>query len=137
MAKTFTCLSCRFRLPCNPKIKNQRYCGKQGCQRERKRKWQQIKMASDPDYRDNQQDAYSAWRARNPDYWRHRRQQQGTSSNRSPPSQPVAPTSGAHKMDTLEPFSHVTTGTYLITPLWPTARKMDAIKVKIVLFSSG
>ena len=58
MAKTFTCLCCRCRLPANPRVKNQRYCGKDGRQRQRKRKWQHIKMASDPDYRANQQDAY-------------------------------------------------------------------------------
>ena len=136
MAKTFTCLCCRCRLPANPRVKNQRYCGKDGCQRQRKRKWQQIKMASDPDYRANQQDAYRAWRECHPDYWRHRRQQDPPASL-SLPAKPISPTPNSGKMDTIEPLSLVFTGTYLITPLSQPARKMDAIKVKIVPFSPG
>jgi hypothetical protein len=73
MAKTFICACCRRRLPANPRIKNQRYCAEVACQRQRKQHWQQIKMATDPDYRANQQDAYRVWRGKNPDYWRRRR----------------------------------------------------------------
>jgi hypothetical protein len=36
-------------MPANPRVKNQRCCGKDVCQRERKRKWRQAKMATDAD----------------------------------------------------------------------------------------
>jgi hypothetical protein len=133
MAKSFTCSCCRCKMSANPRIKNQRYCGKEGCQRERKRKWQLNKMASDSDYRANQQDAYRAWRERNPDYWRRRR----ISALISPPSKSASPAASTGKMDTIEPFYHFIPGTYLMKPLCGTARKMDAIMVKIVQFSDG
>jgi len=45
------CAHCGCPLDLNPRSKNQRYCGKQECQRARKRMWQKNKMATDPDYR--------------------------------------------------------------------------------------
>ncbi|TFG37875.1 MAG: hypothetical protein E4H46_00875 [Desulfobacterales bacterium] len=39
--RTLICFSCRRVMPANPRVKNQRYCGKDVCQRERKRKWRQ------------------------------------------------------------------------------------------------
>lgn len=129
MAKFFTCSCCRSRLLANPRIKNQQYCSKVGCQRERKRKWQLSKMVSDPDYRANQQDAYRAWRERNPGYWQQRRL--------SPPPESASPTADTVKMDAIESFSRFVPGTYLITPLRRATCKMDAIKVKIVPFSSA
>ena len=68
MARTFTCLCCRRRLPTNPRVKNQRFCGRDVCQRERKRRLQQARMDTEPDYLANQHDAQQAWRAYNPDY---------------------------------------------------------------------
>jgi hypothetical protein len=64
------CSACgkEFR-PC-PKAPKQSYCSEPGCQRERRRLWQQAKRRSDPDYLDNQARAQQAWCQRNPDYWR-------------------------------------------------------------------
>jgi hypothetical protein len=49
MARTFTCICCRHILPANPRCKEQEYCGAASCQRERKRRWQARKMATDAD----------------------------------------------------------------------------------------
>ena len=136
MVKTFTCACCRRRLPANPRIENQRYCGMEICQRARKRKWQQAKMATDPEYRDNQQDAYRAWRERNPAYWRKHRRRNDSLAPPPPPFEPVSPPAGeVGKMDALKAFFEVVPGIYLIMPLHSTVRKMDALKVKIVPFS--
>jgi len=52
----------------------QRFCSASACQRERRRRWQQAKRASDPDYRDNQARAQRAWAASHRDYWAEYRQ---------------------------------------------------------------
>lgn len=59
--------------PC-PQVPKQAYCSSTDCQRSRKRRWQQNKLETDPDYRGNQQDAQRAWHDRNPDYWRKYRE---------------------------------------------------------------
>lgn len=128
MAKTFICSCCRRRLPANPRIKNQRYCAGVVCQRQRKQHWQQIKMATDPDYRANQQDAYRVWRGKNPDYWRRRR---GKEVENIPPSKHDASAGVCCKMDASTKFSHVISGNYLLIPLYRGRRKMDALKVNI------
>lgn len=106
--RTFICSSCRRIMPANPRVKNQRYCGQDACQRERKRKWQQAKMATDADYRANQRDAQKAWSERHHDYWRLRRLTQ-----RAPPSPPATP-----------------------HPARAAPVKMDALMVKIVPLST-
>jgi hypothetical protein len=50
------------------------YCSKPACQRVRKRKWQQQKLKSDPDYAENQARAQQAWSTSHADYWRQYRQ---------------------------------------------------------------
>jgi len=65
------CTHCRSRLVPNPHMKNQRYCSKIECQRARKASWQRQKLATDPDYQANKRESQSAWRGRNPGYWRN------------------------------------------------------------------
>ena len=133
MVRTFTCLCCRRKLPANPRVKNQRYCGQAACQRARKRRWQQAKMTTDPDYRANQRDAQKAWRERNPDYWRYRR-----SANRAlPPKSSGSTSAAARKMDTLGKYFNDKTEKYLIVPIDAQGRKMDALPVRIVQLSTG
>jgi hypothetical protein len=134
MTKTFTCACCRRRLPVNPRIKNQRYCGDMVCQRERKRHWQQVKMATDPDYRANQQDAYRIWRGKNLGYWRRRR---GKEDENIPPNKHVTPDDVGCKMDASTRFSPVISGNYLLVPLCRGRRKMDALKVNIHRISAS
>jgi hypothetical protein len=133
MVKTFICSCCHRKVSANPRTKNQRFCGNAPCQRERKRRWQQAKMATDPDYRANQQDAYHAWCDQNPDYWRQRRHQHSPTD-----PQPVAqtPPEPIVKMDALKGFSTFVSGIYVLTPADTVARKMDALTVKIIPISA-
>jgi len=51
----------------------QQYCGRPACQRARRATWKRKKLADDPDYRSNHNDANRAWRANHPGYWREYR----------------------------------------------------------------
>jgi hypothetical protein len=63
------CRACRRRfVPC-PKVKDQRYCSADKCQKVRKRRWQ-AKKKKDAAYRENQLDAHKRWKESHPDYWR-------------------------------------------------------------------
>lgn len=67
------CLACgKLFLP-RSQNPTQTYCSKKSCQRERRRRWQQLKRETDQDYVDNQARAQQAWSARNPSYWREYR----------------------------------------------------------------
>jgi len=69
------CLACgKLFLP-RSQNPTQTYCSKKTCQRDHRRRWQQLKRESDQDYVDNQARAQQAWSARNPDYWRTYRSQ--------------------------------------------------------------
>ena len=70
---TFTCSCCHLTLSANPRIKDQHFCGQPVCQRARKTQWQKVKLATDPEYLENQRDACRAWRETHMDYWRQRR----------------------------------------------------------------
>ena len=70
---TFICSCCHLTLPANPRIKDQHFCGQPVCQRARKTQWQRAKLATDPEYLENQRDACRAWRETHRDYWRQRR----------------------------------------------------------------
>jgi len=73
MKLTRLCLACGNWFYPLLQAPNQRFCSAPGCQRERRRRWQQQRLRSDPDYRDNQARAQARWRARHPDYWRQYR----------------------------------------------------------------
>jgi len=94
---TFTCSCCRRVFRMNPRLKQQHYCKRSECQRTRRRKWQRMKMATDPDYQSNQQEAQKKWCERNPDYWRHYRSRRIRSQKTSPADW----AGGDAKMDTL------------------------------------
>ena len=64
------CAHCGQAFQPRPQVPNQTYCSSAECQRARKLRWQQDKLRTDPDYRDNQRDAQRAWFARHPGYWR-------------------------------------------------------------------
>lgn len=133
MARTFTCLCCRRKLPVNPRIKDQRFCGQATCQRDRKRRWQQARMTTDPDYRNNQRDAQKTWRERNRDYWRKRRV-----AKCAPPPQSIGSvTAPAGKMDALSKYFNAETKRYIIVSIDARGRKMDALPVRIVPLSTG
>jgi hypothetical protein len=129
------CAHCGCPLDLNSRAKNQRYCGKKECQRARKRSWQKNKMATDPDYRANQQECNKAWRNRNPDYWRNYRRNHPQYAQRNRLLQKARRSrqgSGVAKMDASETDSFVRTGTYWLIPEDGVA-KMDAFARKVVL----
>jgi hypothetical protein len=63
------CESCTKRFRPHPAVRHQRYCSGEVCQRERKRRWQSYKRATDADYRRNQAAAQRSWCTKNPGYW--------------------------------------------------------------------
>lgn len=126
------CAHCGCPLDLNPRAKNQRYCGEKECQRARKRLWQKGKMASDPDYRANQQECNKAWRGRNPDYWRNYRKNHPRYVERNRLLQEARRRRRVAKMDASGVDSFVRTGTYWLIPEKGVA-KMDAFARKVVL----
>ena len=133
MVRTFTCVCCRRTLPANFRSKDQKYCGRAACQRERKRRWQAGKMDADADYRKDQREAYKSWRKRNPDYWRKRRANPKEIKKTSAPQKKM-PEHRPRKMDALSQNLHANSGEYLLVP---TDVKMDALRVKIIPITPG
>jgi len=135
------CAHCGSRFVPDPRIKNQRYCGKLQCQRARKTSWQRQKLAADPDYQADKRDSQRAWLSRNPGYWqnwraRHpgyvERNRIGQENRRNRCKNRVA------KMDALDPFSGIKTGSYYIIPdSDEIVAKMDASakKVRLILMT--
>jgi hypothetical protein len=66
---TKRCACCGQRFQPRTQTPHQTYCSDPRCQTARRRKWQEEKLKSDSDYRDNQARAQQAWCSRNPDYW--------------------------------------------------------------------
>jgi hypothetical protein len=64
-------------------VKNQRYCSEKACQRARKRKWQQAKLLSDPDYQANQLDCQREWHQRHLGFYQQYRERHPKSSERN------------------------------------------------------
>ena len=67
------CAACGQAFEPNPRIRQQTYCPNPKCQRERRRRWQQLKRRDDADYRDNDTRASKAWAAENQAYWKQYR----------------------------------------------------------------
>jgi len=136
------CCHCHRVLDLNPRIKNQKFCHRKICQRERKRRWQQQKMATDPDYRKNQRSAQINWLEAHPDYWhnyrcrhekycdRNRLLQRKRDANRR--SRNLA------KMDALKEEKGVIPGCYYyLMPVSADLAKMDASVQKVLLIPGG
>ena len=139
------CVGCgeAFR-PC-PRVRDQKYCGKEECRRTRRRRWQRAKRRADADYRDNQARAQRAWAEENSAYWRSYRSghpeyaeenRRQTKQRKRDRRQRAAGGSGFAKMDSIGTFSSVPSGTYLLVPQEEEKfAKMDSIMVKITLIS--
>lgn len=67
------CIHCGKSFQPNPRVKNQRYCSQKSCQRARRARWQRLKMAEDPDYKENQQRCWKEWIKAHPGYYREYR----------------------------------------------------------------
>ena len=78
MKTMIKCANCGRMVTANPRVKNQKYCNRKACQRVRKNKWKQSKIASDPDYKNDQRDYHKQWIEQHPGYYRnYRKQDQG------------------------------------------------------------
>jgi len=134
------CAGCGQAFGPRPQVPQQCYCAQLACQRERRRRWQQAKRQSDPDYRDNQARAQQAWVEHHHDYWREYRRThpQYAERNRTLQQRRDDRRRDRHlaKMDASTPVLPVSLGTYRLTPVAPSdLAKMDACTVEITWVS--
>jgi hypothetical protein len=143
------CECCHDKLPWVPSVRKHRYCSKPGCQKERKKKWQRRKLATDSVYRESQADANRQWRAKNGGYWKNYREKHPAymernrelqrERNRKRPRKRDLPKSPViAKMDALTPQNIIPFGRYRLIPIaTDMIAKMDALIVEIGVVSSG
>ena len=135
------CVHCRRLFIANPRIKNQKYCNRDICQRARKSLWQRHKMATDADYRQNQKDSQKLWQTQHPDYWRQYRNHhpQYCERNRMLQKQRDIKRRAQHlaKMDTLKRLKPINPYTYYLIPCTASLAKMDALTQKINVIGQG
>lgn len=129
------CLHCRCLFVFNPRLKNQRYCGRSECQRVRKRLWQRQKMAADADYQQNQRAAQKLWQQEHPEYWRQYRERRPdyAENNRRLQRQRDHRRGALAKMDASGRRNRIKAGTYYLLPESTDLAKMDALAQKITL----
>jgi hypothetical protein len=139
----------------NPRVKDQRYCSRAECRKERRALWHKRKVATDRDYKRNQDAAQRLWRQTHPDYWRnYRKSHPGyTERNRvlqrerngkarsgqcgaSPPVGVIAKDGSViAKMDSL---TNVKSGTYHLIPVvFGVIAKMDSLVVQLSIIPAG
>jgi len=146
----FHCICCGRYLPCDPRSRNQSYCGRKKCQQARKNKWQRQKMECDPDYRLGKQDCQKTWREKNKGYMKkYRREHPAYELNNllkqrerdrrrsSSTSTQALPAADLVKKDALSSFFDDNSASYFLTPADASLVKKDAIIVKIVPVSPG
>ena len=66
MISTFICQHCGRICRCNPRVKNQKYCSSEECQRASRRAWKRGKYATNKSYRQDCLDSQKAWREKYP-----------------------------------------------------------------------
>ena len=125
--------------PC-ARVRDQKYCRKEECQRMRRLRWQRKKRQDDADYRDNQGRAQRTWARENCAYWQAYRSGHPdyAQANREKQRQRDHRRRAANlaKMDSIGTFSSVPSGTYLLVPQGVEEfAKMDSIMVEITLLS--
>jgi hypothetical protein len=132
------CASCGKPFHPLPQIPQQTYCSAPDCQRERRRRWLQSKLQSDPDYQDNQTRAQQAWSRRNPGYWRKYRESHPryVERNRALQHDRNAKTVAVliANMDASNPVIPLLSGIYHLSLITDTGiAKMDVWKVEITV----
>lgn len=135
MNRKIRCAHCRCLFLPNPRVKSQRFCSNPTCQRARKTRWQRDKMATDPDYRANQQDCRRSWKQRHPHYWHQYRQRRADYTERNRLLQKHRDhrrrLQRLAKMDALAPVSFLKPGIYhLIPAVSQSLAKMDVLSHK-------
>jgi len=68
MMPIITCLHCCKPVPCNPRIKNQKYCSGKVCQQARMRTWKKGQYNKNMDYQKKSQSSQKVWRSKYPAY---------------------------------------------------------------------
>lgn len=144
-----TCECCHETFQPFPAVRNNRYCSKAGCQKERKKQWQRRKLATDSAYRENQADAKRIWLGKNGGYWKEyrnkhpayveRNREQQRERNRKRPRKRDLPTTPViAKMDALTPRNIIPSGRYRLVPVAnDVIAKMDELLVEIGVVSIG
>ena len=135
------CVHCRRLFIANPRVKDQKYCNHEICQRARKSRWQQRKMDSDADYRQNQKDSQQTWQTQHPDYWQQYRDShpQYRERNRMLQKQRDAKRRAKHlaKMDSLSRLKFIKPDTYYLIPCTGNLAKMDALTKTINVIAAA
>lgn len=139
--KSKRCMCCHKSFQPRPQVPNQICCSAPECQRERRRRWQQSKLQTDPDYRDNQSSAQRVWMDKNPKYFREYRRTHPdyVESNRKKQRLRDVPLHEQKlvKMDASTPLQPFPSGVYRIRPAVVSGlAKMDACIVEITLLSA-
>jgi len=139
------CKACGCDFPPRPQNPDQQFCSKLKCQRERKRRWQKHKRATDADYRDNQARAQRRWAQAHPDYWREYRRKHPDYAARNRAQQCERDRRRARrgredlaKMDASSEKIPVPSGSYWLVPVTEHASplaKMDACRVQLTVLS--
>lgn len=118
-----------------PRNKLQTYCSKPVCQKARKALWQKLKLATDPEYKKDQQLSQQKWLSDNPDYYKNylRRNPKKADKNRALQrirnhKAPLSKTIGIAKMDARKSNSQNLLGYFWLVP---TIAKMDPVKIFI------
>jgi len=68
--KKIRCCCCHSWVPSNPRVNDQKYCGRRECRKERKRRWLEDKLTTDPAYKQTRRDSQRKWMDANPGYWK-------------------------------------------------------------------
>lgn len=134
------CAGCGKAFHPRPQTPKQTYCSSPVCQRERRRRWQQARRQSDPEYRDNQSRAQESWAERHRDYWREYRRTHPQYSERNRSLQRERDARRRErvlaKMDVSPRDSPVASGTYRLSPVThDDLAKRDAWMVRITVVS--
>lgn len=115
------CVACGKAFLPRPQRPDQCFCRAPECQRERKRRWQQVRRAHDPDYRENDSRGARQWRARHPDYWREYRRAHPGYRERNAAQQAERDLRRATRLlangDVSTPDRPVPSGTYHLRPV--------------------
>ncbi|WP_082793226.1 hypothetical protein [Collimonas pratensis] len=138
--KSKHCAACSQIFYPRPQVPLQNYCAAPACQRERRRRWQEKKRQSDPDYQDNQTRAQQTWCKKHPDYWHDYRITHPEYMKRNRTQQrernEQAPASSIAKMDASAPIFRLQSGIYRITSVSSAGiAKKNAWIVEITLVS--
>lgn len=121
-----------------PRNKLQIFCSSPSCQRARKTLWQKRKIATDPEYKKDQNLANQKWLQNNPDYWKDYRNRNPDKADRNRSLQKIrnmknkasksSKTIVIAKMDARKSHNRGFFGQYWLVP---TVAKMDPIKIFI------